>query len=219
MWPGKSGSKSKERKFMGRVSDAKARLMDAVSELIWSGSYGSTTIDHICEKAGVKKGSFYYFFESKSELAAEALEAGWQSKQAELDRIFSPMVPPLDRIRKYCEFSYNFQREIKEKHGRVLGCPQFALGAEVCTQEDRLQKKIQEILDYKRKYLESAIRDAHAAGLIKAPDPAAKASMILAYYEGLLTQARIQNDVDVLRETVSGMFAILGVKEKEAAVA
>jgi len=211
--------KVEERKrFMGRVSDARKRLMDAVLELFWSGSYGSTTIDHICEKAGVKKGSFYYFFKSKSELAAEALDASWQDKQAELDRIFSPMVPPLDRIRKYCEFSYKIQREIKEKYGRVLGCPQFALGAEICTQEDRLQKKIQEILDYKRKYLESAIRDAHAAGLIKAPDPAAKARMILAYYEGLLTQARIQNDVNVLRETVGGIFAMLGVKEAEAAI-
>jgi TetR/AcrR family transcriptional repressor of nem operon len=65
---------------MGRVSDAKERLMDAVLDLIWSGSYGSTTIDHICDKAGVKKGSFYYFFDSKAELAAEALEASWQNQ-------------------------------------------------------------------------------------------------------------------------------------------
>jgi TetR/AcrR family transcriptional repressor of nem operon len=203
---------------MGRVSDAKTRLMDAVSELLWTGSYGSTTIDQICEKAAVKKGSFYYFFDSKSELALEALEANWQSKRAELDRIFSPMVAPLDRIRKYCEFSYKTQQEMKDKYGQVLGCPQFALGAEICTQEHGLQKKIQEILDYKRKYLESAIRDAHVAGLLKAPDPAAKARMILAYYEGLLTQARIQNDVAVLRDTVGGIFAILGVKDTEAAV-
>src|SRR5580693_1502211 len=130
---------------MGRVSDAKVRLMDAVLELLWTGSYGSTTIDQICEKAEVKKGSFYYFFDSKSELAAEALGASWESKQAELDRIFSPMVPPLDRIRKYCEFSYKVQREMKEKYGRVLGCPQFCLGAEVCTTEDQLQKKIEKI--------------------------------------------------------------------------
>lgn len=202
---------------MGRVSDAKTRLMDAVLELLWTGSYGSTTIDHICDKAGVKKGSFYYFFESKSDLAVQAFDASWQSKQAELDRMFSPMVPPLDRLRKYCEFSYKLQQEMKQKYGFVLGCPQFALGAEVCTLEDRLQKKIQEILDYKRRYLESAIRDAHAAGVIHAPDPAAKARMILAYYEGLLTQARIQNDVEVLRDTVGGMFAILGVKEQETA--
>jgi TetR/AcrR family transcriptional repressor of nem operon len=202
---------------MGRVSDAKVRLMDAVLELIWTGSYGSTTIDQICEKAGVKKGSFYYFFESKAELAVVALETSWESKQAELDGMFSPMVQPLDRIRKFCEFSYKYQKEIKQKYGRALGCPQFALGAEVSTQEGPLQKKIQEVLDKKKRYLESAIRDAHAAGLIEAPDSAAKARMILAYYEGLLTQVRIQNDPEVMRDAVTGIFAMLGVKEKEAA--
>ena len=193
--------------------------MDAVSELIWSGSYGSTTIDHICERAGVKKGSFYYFFDSKSELAAEAIDAHWVERRAELDSIFSPTIPPLERLRKYCDSHYEFQREIKDKYGRVLGCPLFSLGAEVCTQEDALRKKIEEILSYKRKYLESAIRDAHAAGVIRAPDPAAKAAMLQAYCEGLLTQARIQNNVEVLRDAIRGWFAILGVKESEAVAA
>ena len=73
-----------------------------------------------------------------------------------------------------------------------------------------------EILKHHGKYFESAIRDAHAAGLIHAPDAAAKARMILAYYEGLLTQARIQNDVEVLREMSQGIFAMLGVKQSEA---
>jgi TetR/AcrR family transcriptional regulator, transcriptional repressor for nem operon len=93
----------------------------------------------------------------------------------------------------------------------------FALGAEVCTQEPTLQRKIQEILAYKLRYLETAIRDAHAAGLIEVADPVSKARMIQVYYEGLLTQARIQNDVEVLRETLPGAFAILGVKSPETA--
>jgi TetR/AcrR family transcriptional repressor of nem operon len=79
-----------------------------------------------------------------------------------------------------------------------------------------LRAKIQEIMDFYRKYLESLIRDAHAAGLIAAPDPAEKARMIWAYHEGLMTQARIQNDVEVLRELPSGVFAMLGVKESHA---
>jgi TetR/AcrR family transcriptional repressor of nem operon len=204
---------------MGRVSDAKQRLMDAVLDLIWSGSYGSTTIDHICQEAGVKKGSFYYFFESKAELAAEALDASWQERRTELDGIFSATVPPLERLRQFCDLTYKIQGEIKTKYGRVLGCPQATLGSEICTQEDALQKKIQEIMGQKRKYIESAIRDAHAAGLIQAADSAAKARMVFAYYEGLLTQARIQNDAEVLRETASGMFAMLGVKEGKAMAA
>jgi TetR/AcrR family transcriptional repressor of nem operon len=198
---------------MGRVSDAKERLMDAVSELIWVGSYGSTTIDQICEKAGVKKGSFYYFFDSKSDLAVAAVDADWQRRRPEIDAIFSPTVPPLERFRKYLDYGYHLQAEIKSKCGCVLGCPLFTLGAEVSTQEDRLQKKIQEILEYKRKYFESAIRDAHAAGLIHAPDALAKSRTLFAYYEGLLTQARIQNNLDVLHEAVRGTFGLLGVKE------
>lgn len=191
--------------------------MDAVLELIWTGSYGSTTIDQICERAGVKKGSFYHFFDSKSVLAAAALDASWQEKRVGLDAMFSATVPPLVRLQKYCDFAYQFQAEMKAKYGHVLGCPQFSLGCEVCTQEDALQKKVQSILDSKRKYIESAIRDAVAVGEIQAADPAATARMVIAFYEGLLTQARIQNDIKVLREMAQGIFGLLGVRKSEAA--
>ena len=99
----------------------------------------------------------------------------------------------------------------------MLGCPLFSLGSEISTQEDRLQKKIQEILDQKRRYLESAIRDAHAAGLIHVPDAAARARTLFAYYQGLLTEARIHNDLDVLREALRGTYELLGLKEQEPA--
>lgn len=201
---------------MGRVSDAKQRLMEAVVELIWKGSYGSTTIDQICETAGVKKGSFYYFFESKADLAAEAVECECERMRPELDAIFSPTVPPLDRLRKYCDFGYKLQSDMKAECGRVLGCPLFALGSEVSTQEDRLQKKVREILDRKLKYLESAIRDAHAAGLVDAPDATAKAKMLFAYYQGMCTQARIENSLEPLKVAVHGTYELLGVKTREA---
>src|SRR5215813_9961631 len=100
---------------MGRVSDAKERLMEAVKELLWVGSYGSTTIDQICEKAGVKKGSFYYFFESKADLAAAAIDSDWQRRRIELDSIFSATVPPLERLAKYCDYGLRIQAEVKKK--------------------------------------------------------------------------------------------------------
>lgn len=200
---------------MGRVSDAKERLMEAVRELIWTGSYGTTTIDQICDKAGVKKGSFYYFFESKADLAVAAIDADWLVRRPELDALFSPTVAPLERLRRYCDFGYNFQAEMAKKYGRVLGCPLCSVGSEVCTQEDKLQKKIQEILEYKRKYLESAIREAYAAGLITASDAAAKSRVLFAYYQGLQSQARIQNKLEILKDALPGTFELLGAKETE----
>lgn len=186
--------------------------MDAVLELIWTGSYGRTTIDQICEKAGVKKGSFYYFFDSKAELAIAALDENWKKRRPELDAIFSPTVPPLDRLRRYCEYGFKFQCEIKAKCGCVLGCPLYTLGSEICTRETALRDKIQSILEQKRKYLESAIRDAHAAGLIHAPDAVAKARMLYAYYQGLQAEARIRNSLEVLQDAINGTFELLGAK-------
>jgi len=200
---------------MGRVSDAKQRLMEAVRELIWTGSYGSTTIDQICERAGVKKGSFYYFFDSKADLAVTAIDEEWQQRRLDLDSLFSPTIAPLERLRRYCDYGYRLQTEIRNKYGCVLGCPLFSVGAEVSTREDRLQKKIQEILEYKRKYLETSIRDAHAAGLIHAPDAASKSRILFAYYQGLVTQARIQNNLEVLRDAIHGTYGLLGVKEPQ----
>ena len=202
---------------MGRISDAREKLMEAVMELIHTGSYGSTTIDHICEKAGVKKGSFYYFFDSKSDLAIAAVEARFQEDRKLSDVIFSPAIPPLERIHRMCQYLLERQGDLQKKHGKVLGCPLYSIGSEVSTEEPELCAKIQEIMVHHRKYLESTIRDAHAQGLIHAPDPAAKAEMVFAYYEGLLTHARIQNDLSVLSEMEEGTMSLLGIKETASA--
>jgi hypothetical protein len=39
----------------------------------------------------------------------------------------------------------------------------------------------------------------------------------MSYYEGVLTQARIQNDLDILREMAPGTFNMLGVKKAATA--
>ncbi len=63
-----------------------------------------------------------------------------------------------------------------------------------------MRATVDRIWDRKIKYFESAIRDAHAQGLIVAPDPAAKARALFACYHGTLAQARIQNDVELIRD-------------------
>ncbi len=197
---------------MGRTSDAKERLIEAVIELIWNGSYGSTSVDQICERAGVKKGSFYHFFESKTELALAGIEHGWVEHRKKLDQVFSPVVAPLDRIWKCFADFREEQKEIQEKYGRVLGCPVHSLGAEISTVDERLRNKLQEILAQFIRYYESAIRDAHFQGIIEAPDAPALARILFAYGEGLLLHARIWNDLSYLDEIEAGARRILGVK-------
>lgn len=195
---------------MGRVSDARERLIKAVTELMWTGSYGTTTIDQICERAGVKKGSFYHFFESKAALAVQALREGWEEYRRHLDTIFSPWLPPLERFHRYCEAEYQQQVEMKRQFGFVLGCPLCTLGTEISTLEAELRQTVTDLMDQCRRYFETTIRDAHAEGAIVAPDAAAKAKAVYAYVEGVLAQARIRNDVEVVKEMERGLLDILG---------
>src|SRR5437016_3029459 len=171
---------------MPRVSDMKERLTDAALDLMWENSYGTTSVDAICERAGAKKGSFYYFFKSKSELTVAALEAEWNKNKANMDALFSPTVPPLERFDRYFDHVHDHLAQLQEACGSILGCPMLSIGSEVSTQDPGVRATVERIWDRKIKYFESAIRDAHAQGLIEAPDPEAKARALFACYHGTL---------------------------------
>jgi len=190
--------------------------MDAAMDLMWQNSYGAASVDAICERAGAKKGSFYYFFKSKSELAASALEADWNKKKAEMDSIFSPTVAPLERFDRYFDFVYGRLAELQKKCGSILGCPFVSVGSEVSTQDQIVRETIDRIMDRKLKYFVSAVRDAAAQGLIDAPDPEAKGRALFACYQGTVAQARIQNDVELLQGFKHVAKDVLGVKRAES---
>ena len=191
----------------------KERLAEAAMDLIWENSYGATSVDAICERAGAKKGSFYYFFKSKSELAAAALENDWQKRRADMDTFFSATVPPLERFERYFDYVHDRLAELQKECGSILGCPLLSVGSEMSTQDELLREKVQEILDRKIRYFESAIRDAHSQGLIVAPDAKAKAKGLFACYQGTLAQARIENNLEPLGEFKQLARDFLGVTQ------
>jgi TetR/AcrR family transcriptional repressor of nem operon len=195
---------------MGRTSDAKERLLQVAFELIWQHSYGSVSVDDICERAEVKKGSFYYFFPSKCDLAVAAYEEHWQKNRPNYDRIFSPQVPPLERIENYCASVYERQRECYKKTGCVLGCPFASVAAELSTQDEKIRLKSQEMFERNCKYIENALRDAHKDGLIEKTDFSAKSEAVACFVMGMLLRAKVKNDPEVLRQLAPNVLEMIG---------
>ena len=202
---------------MGRTSDAHQRLMKAALDLMWEEGYSAITIDQICARADVRKGSFYYFFKSKADLAVAALEKLWVDEwKPRLDREFSASVPPLERIKNYLAGIHTRQSENVKKHGRVLGCPIGSVGSEVSTQEADVSAKIRDIVALKRRYFESAIRDAMAEGSLERGDPAQKARSLEFLVQGALGDARIMNNAEVLRDLPSVALEVLKARTEAA---
>ncbi len=185
---------------MGRPSDTRDKLLQAALDLIWASSYGSVSVDDICGSAGVKKGSFYHFFPSKEDLAVAAFELHWQRDiEPILDRVFHPDRKPLERIEGWCEAIYVEQKERFLACGHVPGCPFCSVGSEMGTLNERLRRKVEDLLERGHFQLERTLRDGQRDGTIPVADPAAKARALHALAMGVMFQAKVLNNPEVLR--------------------
>lgn len=201
---------------MGKPSDTREKLLQVAFDLIWNQSYGSVSVDQICERAHVNKGSFYHFFSSKSELAVEAYEENWREKQPELDRVFSPQNPPLERLALWCQYVSNRQKQKAEKYGHVCGCPYASLGTELATQDEKIRAKSQEIMDRTIRYLESALRDAHREGLVSLDNANAVAKRIYTTVLGALLYSKVHNDLAMLEGLEPTIMDMAGARKLAA---
>ncbi len=203
---------------MKRESDTKQKLLSTALTLIWESSYGSISVDDICHRAGVNKGSFYYAFKSKSDLAAAAFEDHWNKKRGLMDEIFSSQVPPLERLEKYCDRIVQDQVEKYQKIGKLCGCPFASIGSELSTQDEQIRKKAHELSERTMKYLAATLRDAAAEGILDTKDPVELAREVFCYTGGLILQAKIENNPDVLKCLKKSVFRLVGATTVESVV-
>ena len=195
---------------MGRISDARERLLKAANELTWKHGYNAVTVDAICDAAGVKKGSFYHYFESKAELTKAALEAWWQQNSRPIiESSFAEGVPPLERLQRYFDGIYHRQLEIKREGGSLLGCAFFRLAIEGEGVEPDVREAAQRALARKRKHFVQAIEDAKREGLIKVDDVEAATQAVYSLFEGALARARIQDSPEPLKGIYEQVLRLL----------
>src|ERR1044072_7368771 len=95
---------------MGRTSDAKERILSAAQTLIELRGYSALGVAEICKTAGVPKGSFYYFFDSKEALALAVIDEHWAGQKHTWAGILSGDAEPLQRLRRLFEETEAGQR-------------------------------------------------------------------------------------------------------------
>ena len=85
--------------------DSKTKLLDAALQVIRKKGYAGTTVEDICNKAGVTKGSFFNHFDSKDDLALSAT-VHWDAMTEGLFAAapYHKASDPLDRLIGYLKF-------------------------------------------------------------------------------------------------------------------
>ena len=198
---------------MGRTSNARQRILNAARDLLWAKSYHSVTVDEVCARAGVRKGSLYYFFETKSALAVGALQHFWETvAKPAYEKHLSRPNPPLARITCFLDWLQLLQREKHREVRKVLGWPLFTLGCELGAREPAIARELCELESAELRYFESAIRDAIAQEAIEPCVPRAAALLLRAAMQGILARARMRDDPAELSDLTALLITVRRLK-------
>ena len=88
-----------------RMAPAKQKLLDAAFAVIREKGYAAATVDELCSRAGVAKGSFFHHFDGKEALAVAAANY-WSETTGALfaSGPYHGHKDPLDRVLGYIDF-------------------------------------------------------------------------------------------------------------------
>src|SRR5262249_32593624 len=91
---------AKARRLTEQGRERKPQLLDAASALVETRGYAATRIADICQAAGVAKGLFYWYFETKEQLFAELVRTMRQQLRRAQGAAMDPDADPVTRIRQ-----------------------------------------------------------------------------------------------------------------------
>ena len=127
---------------------------------------------------------------------------------------FSSKLAPLERIERMFDLTYQYQKSLKEKTGRVGGCFFGNLTLELSTQDEPIRLRLDKIFKNQIKLIKQCLEEAVTSGNVSEIDIQLTAEAILAYWEGAILFAKVRNDPEVLKTLAKGAKG-LAIKSSE----
>ncbi|WP_306191929.1 TetR/AcrR family transcriptional regulator [Streptomyces sp. MK5] len=197
---------------MGRTSDAKEKILTAARSLIELRGYSALGVAEICKTAGVPKGSFYYFFESKEALALAVIDEHWAAERREWTRLLKDDAEPLQRLRQLFEATQATQQAGQDSCGTISGCMFGNLSLEMSNQTEAVRERLQEIFEAQVEMVEAVITEARARGEVTVADTRTAAQSVVAQLEGQVLFAKLYNNTSPLNALWTNCLALLGAR-------
>lgn len=195
---------------MANTSDTYQRIIESAQELMHASSYSDVGVAAICEKANVKKGSFYHFFPSKQDLTLAVIDKNAAVlKENLIDQAFKSALPPLERLQRFIDLTIDMQTKIHQQTGHVYGCPFGNLATEMSTQDEDIRLKLDQSFSNLYGLFSTTLQEAvdnNQLDKINNVDTTAQA--MLAYLEGTMLLAKTQNNPNLLKQLLPAALQI-----------
>jgi TetR/AcrR family transcriptional repressor of nem operon len=179
------------------LEGTRTKLLAAAQQLMLEKGYAATSVNEICEIAGVTKGSFFHFFDSKETLGKEVLYYYWGPiKAAHEQGDFLQADDPLERLFRYCDFI----TELVEHPMTPKSCLFGNFTQELSTTYPEIIVICQEAFTWWTELLEQdLIKAKEKYTPVQDFDPKSVAQHFMAVYEGNLILFKAYHDPTLLR--------------------
>ncbi|MEU9290407.1 TetR/AcrR family transcriptional regulator [Streptomyces sp. NPDC048275] len=204
---------------MGRTSNAREKILSVAQSLIELRGYSALGVAEICKTAGVPKGSFYYFFDSKEALGLAVIDEHWAGQQRMWTRILNSDEEPLQRLRRLFDETEAGQRAGRQSCGTVSGCLFGNLSLEMSNHTEAVRTRLQEIFDAQVELVDSVITEALERKEVSVTDTREAARAVVAQLEGQVLFAKLYNNAQRLGALWANCLALLGARAPQEAVA
>lgn len=195
---------------MGRTSDAREKILATALSLIEVRGYSALGVAEICAAAGVPKGSFYYFFESKEALALAVIDEHWAQQRQDWTRILGGQAEPLERLRQLFEATQASLLAGQQSCGTVSGCMFGNLTLEMSNQTEAIRERLQQIFNAQVDMVAAVVSEALDRGQVTVSDPREAARSVVAQLEGQVLFAKLYNNTQRLEALWVNCRALLG---------
>jgi AcrR family transcriptional regulator len=162
-------------------ADRRQRLVDAAWRRFATGGYRDTTVDDVCEEAGVSKGTFYGYFSTKQDLFVALLDEETEALNAVARELAETEASGAERVRGFAQAMLR----VGDDPARV----QLRADLWSAVQSDpALREEFADAVERRRSVLREWIRDSIRAGDLALEERRANAlaSIQLALADGLM---------------------------------
>ncbi len=179
-------------------------LLEAGKKTFLQKGYNNSGIESILQEAGVPKGSFYYYFSSKEDFGLQVIDRFAECIGERQERILADLtVPPLDRLRQYCE---TVTEALESDHCRK-GCLAGNLSQEMADQSELFRARLEEIFESWVDRYGACLLEAQQNGELPADlDVHEVAEFWLNSWQGAVLRAKTMRSVSPLRTFLAVMF-------------
>jgi TetR/AcrR family transcriptional regulator, transcriptional repressor for nem operon len=181
----------------GTGSHTREALLRAGVAALTEKGFSATGIDEILRAAGVPKGSFYHYFQSKEAFGAELIQRYAEYFAQKLDRHFlNDLLSPLNRLRAFIADAESSMQRFDFRRGCLIG----NLGQEMGALPEAYRAQLAEVFcDWQARTAQCLEAASQAGEITPAADTARLAAFFWIGWEGAVLRAKLERHSGPMR--------------------